>query len=114
MDESILATIKKLLGIDAEYKAFDVDITNHINAALFTLGQLGVGPVTGFYINDDTQIWRDLGIQPNKYSAVQSYVYLKTRLLFDPPASGTIAATFNEEIKQLEWRLNVQAETSTP
>ena len=88
--ESILTSIKKLLGIDEDYKHFDQDLIMHINSVLMILTQLGVGPSTGFSIVDETATWKDfLGIDP-RFESVRSYIYLKVRLLFDPPQSSAL------------------------
>lgn len=111
--ESILTSIKKLLGLAEGYKQFDADIIIHINSAFTTLTQLGVGPSTGFYIEDETAIWDDFISDLSKMQAVKSYIYLRVRLLFDPAsvASATLAS-YERQIQELEWRLNVQAEST--
>ena len=109
--ESILKSIKKLLGIDAEYTVFDADIIMHINSVFTILMQLGVGPPNGFSIADESSLWSDfLPNDDSKFNSVKSYVYLKVRLLFDPPASSAITETINRVINELEWRINVEAE----
>lgn len=111
--ESILTTIKKMLGPSAEYEHFDPDIIFHINSVLADLTQLGVGPSEGFRIEDDTSTWVDF-LQDSvatKFEAVKSYMYLRVKLLFDPPASATVVQAMKEDILKWEWRLNVAAET---
>lgn len=104
--DSILLTIKKGIGIDPSYEAFDPDIIMHINSVLFILTQEGIGPKEGFNITGQTETWEDfLGESNTKLSAVQSYVTLKTRLLFDPPQSGTLNEQITKLISELEWRL---------
>ena len=104
--DSILLTIKKGIGIDPSYEAFDPDIIMHINSVLFILTQEGIGPKEGFNITGQTETWEDfLGESDTKLSAVQSYVTLKTRLLFDPPQSGTFNEQITKLISELEWRL---------
>ena len=104
--DSILLTIKKGIGIDPSYEAFDPDIIMHINSVLFILTQEGIGPKAGFNITGQTETWEDfLGESNTKLSAVQSYVTLKTRLLFDPPQSGTLNEQITKLISELEWRL---------
>lgn len=110
--ESILASIKKLLGIAKEYTQFDDDIIMHINSVFMTLTQLGVGPSVGFFIEDDTAIWGDFIEDPSKLQAVKSYVYLKVKLLFDPPLSSSVIEATNRMINEYEWRLNVEVETT--
>lgn len=110
--ESILTSIKKMLGIAEEYEHFDSDIIMHINSVFMTLTQLGVGPSDGFYINDKESIWNDFTIDINKLQAVKTYVYLKVRLVFDSASLGsaTISA-YERQIQELEWRLNIGAES---
>lgn len=105
--ESILTSIKKLLGIEEEYTQFDNDIIMHINSALLNLTQLGVGPAEGFLIEDDTATWEDFIGDSNQLQAVKSYMYLKVKLLFDPPLSSSVIESMNRMIAELEWRLNV-------
>ena len=108
--ESILTSIKKLLGIDEEYTQFDDDIIMHINSVFLNLTQLGVGPSEGFLIEDDTATWDDFIGDSNQLQAVKSYVYLKVKLLFDPPLSSSVTESMNRMISELEWRLNVAVE----
>ena len=108
--ESILTSIKKLLGIDEEYTQFDSDIIMHINSVVLNLTQLGVGPSEGFLIEDDTATWDDFIGDSNQLQAVKSYVYLKVKLLFDPPLSSSVTESMNRMISELEWRLNVAVE----
>lgn len=105
--ESILTSIKKLLGIEEEYTQFDNDIIMHINSAFLNLTQLGVGPAEGFLIEDDTATWEDFIGDSNQLQAVKSYMYLKVKLLFDPPLSSSVIESMNRMIAELEWRLNV-------
>lgn len=104
--ESILTSIKKLLGIAEEYTHFDPDIIMHINTALFTLTQLGVGPSAGFSIDDAEDRWSDF-VDTSRIESVKTYVYLKVRLVFDPPTSSAVIESINRNISELEWRLNV-------
>ena len=105
--ESILTSIKKLLGIEEEYTQFDNDIIMHINTVFLNLTQLGVGPTEGFLIEDDTATWYDFIGDSNQLQAVKSYMYLKVKLLFDPPLSSSVIESMNRMIAELEWRLNV-------
>ena len=109
--ESILTSIKKMLGIGEEYAHFDADIIFHINSALMTLNQLGVGPADGFFVSTDEQTWEDFLGESKKLEAVKSYIYLRVKLLFDPPANGTLVEAMNKQSAEFEWRLNVQAES---
>ena len=108
--ESILTSIKKLLGIAEEYTQFDDDIIIHINSVFLNLTQLGVGPSEGFLIEDDTATWDDFIGDSNQLQAVKSYVYLKVKLLFDPPLSSSVTESMNRMISELESRLNVAVE----
>jgi len=110
MTDSILISTKKILGIDAAYTAFDVDIITHINSAFSTLNQLGIGPVEGFMIIDDTTTWNMLLDYDPRLNAVKSYVYLRVRLLFDPPTTSYLITAMKEQVQELEWRLNVVRE----
>ena len=107
--ESILTSIKKLLGIDEEYTHFDADIIMHINSVLMILTQLGVGPETGFVIEDDTSTWDDFVPEVNaaQLHAIKSYIYMKVKLMFDPPLSSAVIEAMNRQIAEFEWRLNV-------
>lgn len=105
--ESILTSIKKLLGISAEYEHFDQDLVMHINSVFMTLNQLGVGPEEGFSISDEDAIWRDFLKDKKLLEAVKSYMYLKVRLLFDPPASSTVMESMNRMANEFEWRLYI-------
>lgn len=112
METSILTSTKKILGIAADYTAFDLDVITHINAALSTLTQLGVGPSGGYMIQDATANWADFvpDTDIQMQSTVKTYVYLRVRMLFDPPATTYAIQAFQQQIEQLEWRLNVHSE----
>lgn len=109
--ESILTSIKKLLGIAEEYEHFDADIIMHINSAFMALTQIGVGPTKGFSIKDKTSSWDDFVADPTKFEAVKTYVYLKVRLVFDPPTNSTVIAAFEKQLAEWEFRINVAAES---
>ena len=109
--ESILTSIKKLLGISEENTDFDADIIMHINSVFTTLTQIGVGPSEGFYIEDKNSEWQEFIMDLNKLQAIKTYIYLKVRLLFDPSSLGSSTlAAYERQIQELEWRLNVIAE----
>lgn len=108
--DSILTSIKKLLGITEEYEHFDQDIIMHINSVFMILTQMGVGPEEGFTISDSTTTWSEFTNDDKKIEAVKSYVYLKVRLLFDPPASSSVMEAINRSISEFEWRLNIAAD----
>ena len=109
---SILTSVKKALGIDDSFVNFDVDIIMHINSVFNILNQLGVGPDGGYSIADKTTLWSDYipSTELNLFNMVQSYMYMKVRLYFDPPTSGVQMEALQKQISELEWRLNVQAE----
>jgi hypothetical protein len=109
--ESILTSIKNLLGIEATDTNFDVDIIMGINSALFNVNQLAIGPTDGFRITDATTTWSDLLGARIDLEAVKTYIYLKVRLLFDPPQMGYLVESINKQCLELEWRLNVQVES---
>lgn len=110
--ESILTSVKKLLGITEEYEHFDADIIMHINSVFMILTQLGVGPAEGFSIRDKTATWDEFIPNGQNLESVKSYMYMKVRLLFDPPASSSVMDSMNRLISELEWRLNVAAESN--
>lgn len=108
--DSILDGTKKALGLEPDYDAFDSDIVMHINTTFFTLSQLGVGPENGYSIEDNTTLWTHfLGTNKN-LNAVKTYIYLRVRLLFDPPATSFAIEAVTKQIQELEWRLNIEAE----
>lgn len=112
MIESILSSIKKLLGgAAAESNHFDPDITMHINTVLMTLTQIGVGPAEGFSITGDSATWGDFLSEEAKLEAVKTYIYVKVKLVFDPPQHSAHIAALEKQANELEWRLNVAAET---
>lgn len=110
---SILNSIKQLLGIAADYTQFDVDIIIGINSAFMALNQLGIGPVSGFSISDSSTTWFSFLGAATNLEAVKSYVYMKTRLGFDPPTNSFVIDAINRQISELEWRLTIQAEGGT-
>ena len=107
METSILTSIKKMLGVAEDYAEFDEDIITHINSVFLNLTQLGVGPEEGFMIEDDTAVWEDFIDDSIRLQAVKTYMYLKVKLLFDPPLSSSVTESFTRMIAELEWRLNV-------
>lgn len=109
--DSILVTIKKMLGIDDSYEHFDTDIIVNINTIFMMLNQLGIGPTNGFSIKDKSSIWDDyISVDYLNMEAVKTYIYLRVRLLFDPPTNAFLVEAIKSQIKEIEWRLNVQAE----
>lgn len=110
---SILNDIKQLLGQEADDNSYDLDIQLHINSVFFDLQQIGVGPKEGFEITDATTTW-DAYLGSNKnLNAVKSYIYLRTRLLFDPPTNGFLVTNYENQIQKLEWRLMVEMDPPT-
>jgi hypothetical protein len=112
MENSILISTKKILGLDADYTAFDHDIITHINTAFSTLTQLGIGPAEGFMIEDEREKWDDfIDIDSDlQLNSVRSYVFLRVKQLFDPPTTSYLIDSTERQIEQLEWRLNVHRE----
>ena len=108
--ESILTSVKKLLGITEEYEHFDQDIIVNINSVFSILTQLGVGPPNGFSIKSKTETWADFMPEDSRLEAVKSYVHLKVKLLFAPPLSTAVMEAMNRMISELEWRMNLAAE----
>lgn len=108
MEESILLSIKKLIGGMAENEThFDSDILMHINTALSTLNQIGVGPEEGFMIYDASSLWSDLTGSNVKLEMVKTYIYLSVKIIFDPPTSSAVIDVMKNKIQELEWRLQV-------
>lgn len=107
---SILDSTKKVLGLNASYDAFDQDVIMHINSVFSVLGQLGIGPVGGFMIEDAGPTWSDFLADVMLLNHVKSYMSLRVRILFDPPTTSFLLKTYEEQIKELEWRINVHRE----
>lgn len=109
MNESILTSTKKVLGITEECTSFDTDLILHINSVLGILTQMGVGPEDGFSIQSKDETWSDF-IDNTGLEMVKSYVCLKTRLLFDPPSSSAVLESTNKMIAELEWRIHIHVD----
>lgn len=107
---SILTSIKKLLGITSEYTHFDADIIMHINSVFSILRQLGVGPVNGFSITDSSATWDQFLGNATDIEMVKTYMYLKVKMMFDPPLGSVAADAIKAQISELEWRLNVEVD----
>lgn len=107
MEESILTSTKKILGISKDYEAFDLDVITHINTVFDTLQQIGVGPEEGFSIEDDSAVWSSYLLGDVKLNSVKTYMYMRVRLMFDPPSSSFALSSMQEQINQFEWRLQV-------
>lgn len=110
MNSSILNNVKKVLGIAEDYTVFDTDILMHINSAFVTIRQLGVGPSTGFFISGAEDQWDDFFAGDSRLNIVKSLLFLKVKLLFDPPGTSYLITLVENQIKEMEWRLNVLAE----
>lgn len=110
MHESVLESVKKLMGIDESYDVFDQDLIIHINSALFVAAQLGV-PLKGSHmIEDSFTNWDDITDDIEGFSALKSYIYLKTKLLFDPPTVGVLHEAMERQVQEFEWRLSFEAD----
>lgn len=111
--ESILKSVKKQLGVHETFTAFDADIIIGINTAFMVLTQMGVGPAAGFTISNEYTTWTDFISEDSvKFEGVKTYVYLKTRMIFDPPSSSAVMQAMKDSITELEWRLHVAAENN--
>lgn len=104
--DSILSSIKKLLGMGEDYTHFDTDIIMGINTAFSILTQIGVGPEAGFTITDKNAVWSDYIPDVKTHELVKTYIYLKVKLVFDPPASSVVIELLKEQSKELEWRIS--------
>ena len=109
MKESILLSVKKILNIGEDYKAFDQDVLMHINSVLSILYQLGVGDKP-FKIKGESETWEDFISDEENIEEVRTYVCLRVRLMFDPPQSSAVITSYENMIKELEWRLNVEVD----
>ena len=114
MENSILKSTKKILGIAADYTAFDLDIITHINSVFSILHQMGIGPDEGFAIEDSTDQWTAYAVPAFQLTMVKTYMYLKVRMLFDPPGTSYLIEAMNKQIQEYEWRLNVNRENLLP
>lgn len=114
IQNSILNTEKKMLGIDLDDDAFDDELLVHINGIVMTLHQLGVGIDQHFNVDDNTTTWDELLDNRDDLQAVKTYIYLKLRQQFDPPTNSFVLTSIEKQIAELEWRLNVQAEATHP
>lgn len=110
MEENILNSIKKLLGIPEDYTAFDQDIMIHINSIFMILSELGVGPSNGYSLKDGTEKWGDFISDDENLEGIKTYVYMKVKTIFDPPLNSAVLASMKELISEFEWRINNEAE----
>jgi hypothetical protein len=110
METSILNSVKKILGISEDYTAFDIDIITHINSVFSIITQMGIGPSEGFFIDDVLSEWSDFTSSSNLYNMVRSYMYLRVRILFDPPNNSFFLSAMEKQIQEYEWRLSTSRE----
>lgn len=110
MSDSILDDVKKALNLAADYDVFDQDITMHINSVFSTINQLGVGPAQGFMIESSATTWAAFLGDDARFNNIKTYIYLRVRLLFDPPGNSFAVTAMKEQILELEWRINAQRE----
>ena len=108
--DSILTSVKKILGITEDYEHFDADIIMHINSVFLILRQMGVGPETPFRIEDKSAVWTDFTEDIAQIEMVKTYMGLKVRMIFDPPTQGSVAEAYKAQIAECEWRLNVECD----
>lgn len=108
--DSILLSVKKMIGIPNDYDVFDTDIIIHINTVFDSLNQMGVGPEEGFSISDSSTEWSEFLTFGKNSEMVKTYMYLKVRMFFDPPSNGTLSNVLSEQIKEYEWRLLIFAD----
>lgn len=112
--ESILDSIKKVLGLDPDFTDFDLDVTMHINTFFGTLQMMGAGPVEGFLISDNTKLWSDFSDNLMMRANIQSWMSIKVRVIFDPPATSFVLDSQNALASDLEWRISILAEQISP
>jgi hypothetical protein len=110
MEDSILLSVKKNLGLPASYTPFDEQVSTHLNSALAIVDQLGVGPDGGFYISGEDEKWSDITLPPNQLSMLKTLIFLKVRLLFDPPKTSFAITAMEKQIEMFEWRINEMRE----
>lgn len=109
---SILTSIKKLLGLSENYEHFDAEVIMHINNTFMTLTQLGVGPANGFRITDANTTWKEFIPEEHiLFGSLETYVYMKVKLIFDPPSSSAVIQAFQTSIKEFEWRAEFAVNT---
>jgi|SRR4051794_22419339 hypothetical protein len=114
MEDSILISTKKILGIAEDYNAFDLDVITHINSSLAIVNQLGVGPVDALAIEDELTDWNELVLPQNQLSLVRTYIFLRVRMLFDPPGTSFLIDAMNKQIQEHEQRLSYMREELIP
>lgn len=112
METSILKSTKKVLGIGDDDPSFDEDIIMHINSAFSTLHDIGVGPKDGFVIDDESEEWEEFIVDVVMQSKVKTFVFLRAKLLFDPPTSTFLLDATQKQLQEVEWRLGVNREST--
>lgn len=112
MIDSILTSTKKILGIGEDYTAFDEDVITHINSTFSIVHQLGIGPEDGFMITGPDEIWEDIDIHQSQLNLLRTYVFLKVRVLFDPPTTSYLIEATNKQIQEYEYRLSYNREVA--
>lgn len=105
MEESILKSTKKILGLADDYTPFDLDVITHINSAFSILDQLGVGPAGGFFIEGEREEWSDFEVPPNQLNLIKTYMFLRVRMLFDPPTTSFLIDAMTKQLNEYEWRI---------
>jgi len=110
MDDSILDSTKKVVGIHPSDTSFDQDVITQINTAFFQMHQLGVGQPEGFGIEDNSATWNDFMVPLPDLQAVRTYVMLKVQMFFDPPQIGFLVEAKKQQLEELEVRLNINRE----
>lgn len=113
VEDSILQEVKKLIGFEYDYTQFDMDFIIHINAALSTLHQLGVGPLAGFKIEDETSTWAQLALDTVLLGMIKDFIFYKVKLVFDTPSTSFAIGAFEKQIEELAFRIKIQAEGVT-
>ena len=108
--DSILDSVKRVVGVEQDDASFDVDILMHINSVFATLNQLGIGPLGGFFIEDSAAVWSNYLSDDPIFNSVKTYMGLRVRMLFDPPATSFVIESMNKQIQEFEWRLNAARE----
>lgn len=112
MDESILDTIKEMLGVEPSYSAFDTEIIADINTIFMFLNQIGIGPESTFRITGDDEEWSDFLGENANLEPVKTYIYLRVKTMFDPPASSTVLESIKQMISECEWRLYIHSDNT--
>lgn len=114
MPTSILADTKKVLGVQDSDKSFDPDILMHVNSTLVIVKQLGLGPDPMIYLEDDSKTWDDLALTPEQLNLCKTYMFLRVKMLFDPPTMGFLITATQEQLTEYEHRLSMERENAIP